>query len=91
VQSRWAFRGLPTTPRPAKSPLRILQDTTRGGPDELVVLIAYGIADLVHGLRHFIRSVTSNVFAQCGTEHLTARFPSATGEPLDFFEDIIGD
>src|SRR5688572_27275030 len=85
-----AFQVPPTTPLPAKSPIRFLQNAPSCSSDEHVILVTDTITQPVDRLGNLIRRVPRDVFPKRGAKHLASRLPHTFGEPFDLLEHLIG-
>src|SRR6266540_662784 len=81
----------PTRSRPARSPLRRLEQAPRGGVDEPI--LDDGCADLlddgVQRLAHLVGCVAPHVFSKRGAVDLTARPPRTSRESVHLGEEFI--
>src|SRR5690242_7606845 len=81
---------LPTRSRPAKSPLRSLQNPPGSFPDKFVSLLGRR-KRAIQSFGNLLGRVARDVFAECRGEDLAARTFRTTGETLRLFKNVIGD
>jgi hypothetical protein len=80
LQCRWfvwfvSVAQQPTTPHPARLPLRFLEDPTARGPDEVVwldVLSGNICAHTIHDVGHLVGCMPGHVLGKCRAEYLAA-------------------
>ena len=87
--SRTAAPSQPTRPRPAQSPLGLLQNPTARGPDEFIGIRIHFGAHSAQRFGHFVRRMTRDIVGKRCRIDMAAGPTFSTPQPLSSLEQVV--